>query len=63
MIKVTGSVTLQIRYKVELDMTEEQFDSLSARKQNELIEEQIDWYEACRGGEVHDVDVYDVETA
>lgn len=60
MITVTGDATLRVQYAVDLDMTEEEFDSLSERKQNELIAESIDWHSIMRNAEVNGIDVDDV---
>lgn len=61
MIKVTGVVTLRGDYIVELDMTEEEFDSLSKRQQDEEIESAIDWRNLVENSETDDIDVYDLE--
>lgn len=60
MIRVTGTATLKVDYSVDLDMTEEQFDALSERHQNQLIDRHIDWFDACRSGEMDDLDIDDV---
>lgn len=61
MIKVSGRITLSIDYTVKLNMTEEQFDNLSERQVNKLIDESIDWHNAMNNAEVEDVDVWDLE--
>lgn len=61
MIKVRGSVTLRVGYEVELDMTEKEFDTLSAIKQNALIDETIDWHNELRNAETDDVEIWDVD--
>lgn len=60
MIKVTGTARLTVWYGVELDISEEEFDALSERKQNELLDGAIDWREVCRGAELDEIDVDDV---
>lgn len=60
-IKVSGSLKLRGFYEVELDMTEEEFDALSAHEQNIAIEEMIDWRNWLDNAELDDVDVDDVE--
>lgn len=61
MIKVSGEVTLKVRYAINLDMSEAEFESLSEKKQNELIDEAIDWQDATRSAEVDEIDVWDIE--
>ena len=61
MIKVSGSARLYVNYEVELNMTEEQFDALSYRKKEELIDSNIDWHTALRNADVTDIDVDDLE--
>lgn len=48
------------QYKVELDMTEAQFDALSERKANNVIADAIDWREWMNLSDVDDVDVDDL---
>lgn len=60
MIIVNGEAKIRVDYSVELDMTEEQWDSLSEKKQNEILDSAIDWMYACRSGEVDNIEVYDV---
>ncbi|WP_438498038.1 hypothetical protein [Paenibacillus sp. IHBB 3054] len=60
MIRVTGKAKLIVNYDVELDMTEEEFDSLSERKQNEVLDDAIDWIEVCRNADVDEIDVDDL---
>lgn len=57
MITITGNATLKVPYEVEIDMTEAQFDALPISKQNELIDSAIDWKDACRSGEVDDIEI------
>lgn len=61
MIKITGEVTLKVNYAVKLDMTAEQFEGLSERKQNELIEEGIDWHNELRNAQTDDIEVWDID--
>lgn len=61
MIKITGVAKLSVPFEVELNMSEEEFDDLTERQQNDLLDNHIDWMEVCRGGEVDDIDVYDLE--
>ena len=61
MIKVSGSAKLCVNYDVELNMTEEQFDALSYRKKEGLINANIDWHDALRNADVTDIDVDDLE--
>lgn len=57
MIRVTGYAFLRVPFSVDLDMTVEDFDDLSSSEQNELIDGAIDWKEACRSGELDDVEI------
>jgi hypothetical protein len=61
MITVKGTARLRVEYSVELDMTMEEFDSLSERKIHELLDSRIDWMDACRSAEIYDMDIDDVE--
>lgn len=60
-IIVHGEATLKVNYGVELHMTEEEFNNLSTRQQNRLLEKSIDWYEVSRSAEVDDIDVYELD--
>lgn len=60
-IKVKGMLTLRGNYEVELDMTEVEFDALSERKQNDEINDAIDWREFINNADVDDIDVDDIE--
>ena len=62
MITVKGMARLRVPYSVKLNMTEEEFDSLSERKQNQLLEDAIDWKDACRNAETDDIEVDDVQS-
>ncbi|OIJ17075.1 hypothetical protein BKP37_00610 [Anaerobacillus alkalilacustris] len=59
-ITVSGEVRLRVSYQVELNMSEQEFDALSEREQNEHLENAIDWLEAGRNAEVDEFDVDDV---
>ena len=63
MIKVSGEVALKVRYAVKLNMTEEEFDALSERKQNELIDGAINWHDELRNAETDEIEVWDIESA
>ncbi|WP_107950901.1 hypothetical protein [Lysinibacillus parviboronicapiens] len=60
-LKVEGIATLRAGYSVEVPYTEEQWEALSERKQNEILDAAIDWYEVSRNAEVDDIDVYDYQ--
>jgi hypothetical protein len=60
MITVSGTATLKVNYSVDLDMTEEQWDALSEKKQNEILDSTIDWMDECRSAEVDEIEVDDV---
>ena len=62
MIKVTGTVTLQVPYEVFFNITEEEFDSLSERGQDELIESSIDWHNAVRNARTSEIEVDNVDS-
>lgn len=59
-IKVKGSMTLRGNYEVELDMTEKEFDALSSRKQDDEINDAIDWREFLNNSETDDIDIDDI---
>ena len=61
MVKVSGDVKLSVRYDIELKMTADEFEALSESKQNQLIEEAIDWHDALRSARTDDIDVWDIE--
>lgn len=61
MIIVSGSIKLRGNYEVKLDMTEEQFDRLSERQQNEEIENAVNWDEWIRNAELNDIDIDDLK--
>jgi len=61
MIRVSGSAKLKTDFTVDLNMTEEEFDALTQRQQDQLLEDNVDWYEASRQAEVDDIDVDDLE--
>lgn len=61
MIEVNGEVTLKVRYSVKLNMTLDEFESLSTRKQNELLDGSIDWHNELRNAETDDIEVWDID--
>lgn len=61
MIKVSGQATLKVPYTVTLNMTEEEFDRLTESKQNELLDNAIDWMDATRSADVDEIDVWDLD--
>jgi hypothetical protein len=60
MIEVNGTAKILVDYSIEVEMTVEEWDALSQKKQDEYIENHVDWMDACRSGEVDDIDVDDV---
>lgn len=61
MIRITGQATLKVPYAVTLSMTEAQFDALSERKQNEIIDSTIDWHSSVQNADTDDIDIDDIE--
>lgn len=61
MIQITGEAKVKARFVVQLDMTEEEFYALPQRKQDELIDDKIDWHNTVRNGETDDIDVWEVD--
>jgi len=59
MIRVTGEVTLKVPYSLNINMSEEEWDALSERKQDQIIGDSIG-YEETKSAEVSYVDVDDV---
>jgi len=57
--RVYGEVILKVPFDVILNISEQEFERLSERQQDALIDEHIDWYEATRSGEVDEFDVYE----
>lgn len=53
-LKVQGTATLRVNYAVEVQYTEAQWEVLSEKKQNEILDAAIDWAEACRNADVDD---------
>ncbi|WP_256366285.1 hypothetical protein [Rummeliibacillus stabekisii] len=41
-------------------MTEEEFDSLPERKQNDLIDGSINWHETMKNAEIDEIEIWDV---
>ncbi|MEJ8548187.1 hypothetical protein [Brevibacillus borstelensis] len=60
-IRVVGEATLKVRFWVDLPMSEEEFDRLTERSQNKLLEDHIDWRSACQGADVDDIWIDDLE--
>lgn len=58
-LKVQGTATLRVNYAVEVQYAEAQWEALSEKKQNEILDAAIDWAEACRNADVDDIDVDD----
>lgn len=63
MIKVAGNAKLDVRFEVNIPMSEEEWDALPSNKQDEILSEAIDWYEACRNSKVDEIDVWGVYEA
>ena len=61
MIKVHGTAALEVDFIVQLNMSEEQFDSLSERAQTNAIDEAIDWRGIMQSAELKDIDIWDLE--
>lgn len=61
MIEVNGTAKVRVDYSVNVDMTVDDWDALSDNEQNKIIEGQVDWMDACRSGEVDDIEVDEVE--
>ncbi|MCC3381934.1 hypothetical protein ACFQ5D_18055 [Paenibacillus farraposensis] len=61
MIKISGRATVLVDYEVELDLTEDEFYELTEKKQNELLESAIDWWDALRNGQTDEIEVDDIE--
>jgi hypothetical protein len=61
MIKVSGLVKVSASFEVELDMTEDEFDALSDRQQEELLEGVIDWRDTLESSETDSIDVWELE--
>ena len=60
MVKISGQATLSVPFLVKLDMTSEEFEALSESKQNEILEESIDWMSTMRNAETEDIDVWGI---
>ncbi|MEK4188080.1 hypothetical protein [Paenibacillus sp. FSL L8-0494] len=57
MIRVKGTAKVRCDYEVVLPMTEEEFDRLSEKKQNELLDTSIDWKDALRSGWMDEIEI------
>ncbi|WP_400194642.1 hypothetical protein [Lysinibacillus telephonicus] len=61
MIKIRGQATLKVDFAVELNISEEEFETFSVKKQNMLIDEAIDWRNTLRNAETDDIEVWEYE--
>lgn len=61
MIRISGTASVDVDWEIELDMTEEEFDNLSEGLQNELIDSNVDWLDACRNGSIDNIEVDVIE--
>lgn len=59
MIEVYGKAILKVDFNVELDMSEDEFEALSEKKQDALIDSKINWHSTLRSAEVDEFDVYE----
>lgn len=59
-IRVSGFAKMEVQYSTDLDMTVDEFEALSQRKQDELIKMHTDWLEVGRSAEVEIDDDLDV---
>lgn len=62
MINVQGDIRYRLSFTYKIDMTEEEWDALSVRKQNELLDDLVVNSGDLRNLEVMDVEVDDVWT-
>lgn len=60
-IKIEGSLKLRGNFTVELDMTEEEFDTLPRWMQEQEIESVMDWENWLDNSELDDLDIDDIE--
>lgn len=60
MIKVEGILTLKGNFSVELDMSEEEFDSLPKWQQEDEIGNMIDWRNWTESADMSDLDIDDI---
>ncbi len=56
---VYGQAILKVDFDVNLPISEEEFEQLSERQQDELIDSHINWHDATRNAEVDEFDVYE----
>jgi hypothetical protein len=61
MIKVQGLLSIRGNYEVVLDMKKEEFNKLSLNKQDDEINDAIDWSNFLDNCDVDDIDVDSVE--
>lgn len=57
MIKISGTAKVIVNYEVKLKMTRESFDALSEKSQNALIDNTVDWIDACRVAEIDYIEI------
>ncbi|KYG92029.1 hypothetical protein A0U40_03565 [[Bacillus] sp. KCTC 13219] len=62
MLRVTGEAKLKVRYEVQLPITEAEFEAMSERQANTLIEEHIDWLVTLSSAETEDIEVWDYDS-
>ncbi|WP_342472372.1 hypothetical protein MHH70_01780 [Metasolibacillus sp. FSL H7-0170] len=62
MLRVTGEAKLKVRYEVQLPITEAEFEAMSERQANALIEEHIDWLVTLSSAETEDIEVWDYDS-
>lgn len=58
---VRGEAFLRCRYEVELDMSEHQFEALSEKAIDELLDSKINWHDTLRNAEVSEFDIDEYE--
>ncbi|PNQ83093.1 hypothetical protein [Paenibacillus sp. F4] len=61
MIRISGTATVRVDYEVEIELTEDKFYELTEKKQTELLESAIDWWDALRNGQTDEIEVDDIE--
>lgn len=65
-IRLIGEATLKVPFDITVGMSEEQFDALPGRKQNDLVDNTVDWASAMSQATFDDADideVYEIEDA
>ncbi|WP_040981037.1 hypothetical protein [Oceanobacillus jeddahense] len=58
-INVYGEAVLTVRFDVDLPLSEDEFESLSQKEQDQLIDTKIDWVEATKSAEIDNFDIYE----